>query len=95
MRNPLNRNTFRFYLPDSDSQPMLMRRRRFRYDDAVLEEPSWPDHDADRDFDAEEPDMDVTGAGAVGGTSPIRPTQLSPVGGCQRGADRRLRSPGG
>lgn len=73
MRKPHNRNQFRSIPTQPAAQPMLMRRRRFRYDEAVTE-PSWSES---VNFDAEECDMDVTGAGAIGHAAPIRPAHLS------------------
>jgi anti-sigma28 factor (negative regulator of flagellin synthesis) len=76
MRKPHNRNEFRHTSTQPAKQPMLMRRRRFRYDEALSTEPSWSES-ADFDLDAQEFDMDVSGAGAIGGAAPIRPTHLS------------------
>jgi len=83
MRKPHNRKTFRFVPTDSASQPMLMRRRRFRYDEALTHDSSWSDEHHDGDSDVQELDMDVTGTGAVGGAAPIRPTQLSALQGVE------------
>jgi anti-sigma28 factor (negative regulator of flagellin synthesis) len=79
MRKPHNRKSFRPNSIHPGSQPMLMRRRRFRYDDALSTAP-WSD-ETGPDFDAQELDMDVTGAGAISGAAPIRPTHLTAANG--------------
>jgi negative regulator of flagellin synthesis FlgM len=76
MRKPHSRKQFHSQTTEPASQPMLMRRRRFRYDEAISTEPSWSES-PDSDLDAQEFDMDVTGAGSIGGAAPIRPTQLA------------------
>jgi len=83
MRKPLNQNDFRSTNPAASSQPMLKRRPRFRYDAPPAQEPSWSGSSRMPASDAEEFDMDVTGAAAIGGTSPIRPTQFAPAAGIQ------------
>jgi negative regulator of flagellin synthesis FlgM len=57
---------------------MLKRSLKFRYDLPQHGEFAWSDS-FDYDPDLQEPDMDVTGAGPLGGPGPIRPTQLNPA----------------
>lgn len=93
MRKPLNRKHFRSSSSESASQPMLMRRRRFRYDDILAAESPRSDFDPDFDSDGEEFDMDVTSTGAIGGTTPVRPTQLSSAQGIDAAPTRGLEAP--
>lgn len=93
MRNPLNRNKFRSNDHTRPEQPMLLRRRRFRYDDASLSDRSWSDARDEFDPELQEFDMDVTGAGAIGGAAPIRPAQLAPAQGLEASAPGGLEAP--
>lgn len=93
MRKPLNRKHFRSSQSESASQPMLMRRRRFRYDDVLAAESPRSEFDADFDSDGEEFDMDVTSTGAIGGATPVRPTQLSSAHGIESTAPQGLAAP--
>ena len=93
MRKPLNRNNFRPSPSEPAPQPMLMRRRRFRYDDVLAAEPSRSEFDSEFDADREDFDMDVTNAGAVGGATPVRPTQLSSVQGLDAAHTRGVEMP--
>ncbi|MFV0443523.1 MAG: flagellar biosynthesis anti-sigma factor FlgM [Planctomycetaceae bacterium] len=93
MRKPLNHKYFRISFADGDSQPMLMRRRRFRYDDVLAAESPRSDFDPDFDSDGEEFDMEVTSTGAIGGTNPVRPTQSASASGIDAAAPRGLEAP--
>lgn len=77
MRKPCNRNKFRLSDPHDPPQSMLYRRSRLRYDPPLTWERPPSASACDSDATTQEVDMDVTGAGAVGGAAPIRPTQLS------------------
>lgn len=81
MRKPLNQNEFRTSPRLPAAQPMLKRRRKFRYDPAPASDPSWSESSTDCESDLQEYDMDVTGPGAIGAAAPIRPTQLAPTSG--------------
>ncbi len=75
MRKPFNRLTAYHASLGSDCESMLNRSFRLRYDppvcaDLMAEVGSFG-------LDAEEDDMEITGAGAVGGPGAVRPTQLS------------------
>lgn len=93
MRKPLNHKQFRISSADRDSQPMLMRRRRFRYDDVLAAESPRSDFDADFDSDSGEFDMDVTSTGAIGGTAPVRPTQSTSAHGIDAATPRGIEAP--
>lgn len=81
MRKPINRLNFRPSAGAADSQPMLKRNLRLRYDHADDVTLSGDDPLAELFSDTDEADMDVLGAGAVGGTGAIRPAQLAPAQG--------------
>jgi flagellar biosynthesis anti-sigma factor FlgM len=93
MRKPLNHNDFRSSQSEPAPQPMLMRRRRFRYDDALAAITSQFEFDPELDADGEDFDMDVTSTGAVGGTTPVRPMQLSSVQGLDAAHTRGVEAP--
>ena len=93
VRKPLNHNDFQNNNPTRSRQSMLKRRRRFRYDPPLTQEPSWSDTDRDHDPDAQEFDMDVTGAAAMGGAAPIRPTQSAPASGVQSASGSGIVAP--
>jgi negative regulator of flagellin synthesis FlgM len=78
MRKPLDRIMLHSRIDASAAQPMLKPSSKFRYDPPKCSEFAWADS-FDFDPDLQEPDMDVTGAGPVGGSGPIRPTQLNPA----------------
>ncbi len=93
MRKPHNHNQFRLTPSEPATQPMLMRRRRFRYDDALSTEPSWSES-ADSDLDdVQEFNMDVTGTGAIGGAAPIRPAHLSASQGVEAAQSAGIEAP--
>lgn len=93
MRKPLNRNDFRSRPAEPAAEPMLMRRRRFRYDQILPPEPSWSESADDFESDAQEFDMDVSGAGAVGGAAPVRPVHLSPTQGVEGAQSHGIEAP--
>ncbi|MEZ6067980.1 MAG: flagellar biosynthesis anti-sigma factor FlgM [Planctomycetaceae bacterium] len=94
MRKPLNRIDFRTQTRIPDEQPMLKRSRNLRYDSGPLSDFDWYDLDSDAlDFESAEADMDVTGAGSVGGAGAIRSTQMSPGRETERTSSMGLNAP--
>jgi negative regulator of flagellin synthesis FlgM len=96
MRKPLNRLTFRNnHAGRPAEQPMLNPNLRLRYDRSPLADLCASGESPDLDFDADpgEPDMDVTGANAVGGALPIRPAQLAPAQGASATSASGLAAP--
>lgn len=96
MRKPFNRLTFRSQTSLSDAQPMLNPRLRLRYDRPALADLC--DSDGlefllDVFGEPGDPNMEVTGAGSIGGAGAIRPTQFAPSQGVSQTAPSGLTAP--
>ena len=96
MRKPFNRLTFRSQSSTTDEQPMLNPRLRLRYDRPALAELC--DSDEFDDLlelfgESGDSNMEVSGAGSIGGAGAIRPTQFAPSQGVSHTAPAGLTAP--
>jgi negative regulator of flagellin synthesis FlgM len=96
MRKPFNRLTFRSETRGAAEQPMLNPGLRLRYDRPALADLCGAEDlvsALDLEGDPGEPNMDVTGAGSIGGAGAIRPAQFAPSQGVSHAAPTGLTAP--